>query len=398
MGWRPPEGVAGGRERDDHDAGAIVLVCRDGAAIAGCLRVVPPEPGRLLPTERDFGVRVRPPGSAGDVGRLVVAPGHRGATGPLVLAGLFAAAWLELRALGLSRAIGAAPAPMIAVYRMMGLTVTELGPPMPHWGEERIPLEVSGAEASLGFAEPAGGGDALAADRSFTRRRLLVGGAGAAGALLVVGVPDLAAQGRPATVGGGPTDLRTIGMIGRVDQAGRALTAVGRLTRVRGLPIAALSTAAPSTIATDPAAADLGTARFTFIARATIVGLSVLGSSISAVADGTIAIHFLPRGGARIDDPASVAQGRPLATLAGRFQNDLALDSPDNATALLAADLTQRGARAFTVSGRRHRLGRAGLAWTLRASGRGRRLEPSEPRSQIFLSGDLGVADARDTA
>ncbi len=199
-------------------------------------------------------------------------------------------------------------------------------------------------------------------------------------------------------MGGGPTDLRTIGLIGRVDQAGRALTAVGRLTRVRGLPIAALSTAAPSTIATDPAAADLGTARFTFIARATIVGLSVLGSSISAVADGTIAIHFLPRGGARIDDPASVAQGRPLATLAGRFQNDLALDSPDNATASLAADLTQRGARAFTVSGRRHRLGRAGLAWTLRASGRGRRLEPSEPRSQIFLSGDLGVADARDTA
>jgi hypothetical protein len=262
-----------------------------------------------------------------------------------------------------------------------------------------IPLEATAGETGLAVVASPGPGDPREAERAFTRRRLLVGGAAAAGGMLVVGVPDLAAQ-RPATrtLVAGPTDLRTIGLIGRVDQAGRSLTAVGRLTRIRGLAIAALSTAPPATTATDPAAADLSTARFTFRAQATIVGLSALGSSITAVADGTVAIHFLPRGGARLDDPASVAQGRPVATLAGRFQNDLALDSPDNAGLSLTADLTQRTARAFTLSGRRHRLGGAGLAWTLRASGRGRRLEPSEPRSQLFLSGDLGVADAREPA
>jgi hypothetical protein len=87
MGWVPPAEIVDGRERDEDDARAIVLVCRDGAQIAGCMRVVPPAPGRLLPTERDFGVRASPPGSAADVGRLVVAPDRRGAGGPLVMAG-----------------------------------------------------------------------------------------------------------------------------------------------------------------------------------------------------------------------------------------------------------------------------------------------------------------------
>jgi N-acyl-L-homoserine lactone synthetase len=387
MGWARPESMPDGIERDDDDDRAVVLVCRDGARIAGCARLVVPMPGRPLPTERDFGLTADPEGTASDLGRLVVSPGHRGMRSPVVILGLLARGWLETRALGMRRILASAPPELIELYRTLGIRLTELGPPRRHRGAERVPVELAGVEDLPAFAddEPV---------RPITRRSLLVGGAAAAGGALVVGVPPLAALGRaPRTVGAGPTDRTTIGLIAQIDQVGRELTALGRLTRVRGLPIAALTTGPPGVSSSDPAAADLSAARFTVVARCTIASLSVLGSSITAIAAGRISVHFLPQGGARADDPASFSPGRAIATFEGTFQNDLALDSPDNASTSLLAGLSQRSARAFTLSGRRHRLGRAGLAWTLRASGRGRRLEPTAPRSQLFMSGDMTVGD-----
>jgi hypothetical protein len=84
-----------------------------------------------------------------------------------------------------------------------------------------------------------------------------------------------------------------------------------------------------------------------------------------------------------------------VATFDVDSQNDLALDGPDNATASLHADMTQRRARAFVLGGRRLRIGSAGLVWSLRASGRGVRSEPTIPRSTIFVSGGMALADAR---
>jgi hypothetical protein len=48
----------------------------------------------------------------------------------------------------------------------------------------------------------------------------------------------------------------------------------------------------------------------------------------------------------------------------------------------------------ITLGGRRVQLGRPALPWGLRASGRGERTDPVTPRSQFFLSGDMGVVDA----
>ncbi len=385
MGWARAESMPDGVERDQDDDRAVVLVCRDGTGIAGSARLVVPVPGRPLPTERDFDVDALD--GATDLGRLVVGPEHRGMRSPVVIIGLFARAWLETRALGLRRIAASAPPELVELYRTLGVRLTELGPPRRHWGAERVPVELAGVEDRPAFAE--------APARSLTRRSLLVSGAAAAGGALVVGVPTLAAQGRPPrTVGAPGTDRPTIGLLARVDQVGRELTAVGRLTRLQGVPLAALTTGSPGLSSTDPAAADLSLARFTVVARCTIAGLSVLGSSITAIASGRIAIHFLPQGGARLDDPASFAPGRPVATFEGTFQNDLALDSPDNASTSLLADLSQRSARVFVLSGRRHRVGRAGLSWALRASGRGRRLEPTTPRSQLFMSGDMTLGDA----
>ena len=391
MGWARAESMPDGMERDADDDRAVVLVCRDGTGIAGSARLVVPAPGRPLPTERDFGLE--PLEGATDLGRLVLGPEHRGMRSPVVIIGLFARAWLETRALGQRRIVASAPPGLVELYRTLGVRLTELGPPRRHRGVERVPVELAGVEDRPAFA-------ADRPSRSITRRSLLVSGAAAAaGGALVVGVPALAAQGPPPrTVGAPATDRPTIGLIAQVDQVGRELTALGRLTRLQGVPLAALTTRPPGFSSTDPVAADLSLARFTVVARCTIAGLSVLGSSITSISSGRIAVHFLPQGGARLDDPASFASGRAVAIFEGTFQNDLALDSPDNASTSLLADLSQRSARVFVLSGRRHRLGRAGLAWTLRASGRGRRLEPTTPRSQLFMSGDMTLGDGAPLA
>ena len=189
----------------------------------------------------------------------------------------------------------------------------------------------------------------------------------------------------------------TIGFISRIDQAGRSLTSVGWLTRAQGLPESALYTRPPATISTSPSASDASTVRFTVVSEATIQAISALGGVINTVCSGRTRIFFLPNGGASINDPASFATGSPIATMASEFQTNLAVDTPDHAAATLSGDLTQRSARVFTVDGQRYQLGRPGLAWTMRADGRGVRTEATTPKSQIFLSGDMGVIDAART-
>jgi N-acyl-L-homoserine lactone synthetase len=154
MGWGNPDDFPDGRERDEYDEGATFVVCRDGEALAGSLRIVEPEPGRPLPVEREFGIRIDPPGDAVDAGRFVVAPGYRGRDGHPVLTGLFCRCWLELRRLGYKRLVGA-PSGGIDFYRRLGLRLTALGPAKTYWGEERTPVEISGRGENT-FAAVAG--------------------------------------------------------------------------------------------------------------------------------------------------------------------------------------------------------------------------------------------------
>jgi N-acyl-L-homoserine lactone synthetase len=149
MGWGKPEDFPDGRERDEYDDGAVFIVCRDGAAIVGTLRLVLPESGRRLPIERDFGIRLEPPGEALDAGRLVVAARYRGGRGHPVLTGLFSRCWLEARRLGYARLVAASPSKVIGLYRDLGLRITVLGPPRVHWGEERTPIEIAGGEKTF---------------------------------------------------------------------------------------------------------------------------------------------------------------------------------------------------------------------------------------------------------
>lgn len=150
-GWGSPADYPDGRERDEHDDGATFVVCRDGTALAGSLRLISPGPARLLPTERDFGIRVRPPGRVLEVGRIVVSPSARAGRSHLILAGLCARGWLEAYARGFDRAVSTAAPEVIDLYRSLGMRITVLGPAQEHWGTSRVPIQIEGDEDSFAF-------------------------------------------------------------------------------------------------------------------------------------------------------------------------------------------------------------------------------------------------------
>ena len=149
LGWARPADYPDGRERDEHDDGATLVVCRDGDSIVGSARVVPPMPGSLLPAEREFQIRVEPSGRAVEVGRIVVPRLERVGRSHLILAGVFARTWLIARDLGYDRIVSTASAEVIELYRGLGLTVIPLAKPRLSWGEERAPIELAGSERSL---------------------------------------------------------------------------------------------------------------------------------------------------------------------------------------------------------------------------------------------------------
>jgi hypothetical protein len=230
-------------------------------------------------------------------------------------------------------------------------------------------------------------------------RRGLLGEAGgvAAGGLLVLGLPetaDAARRRRGAQVGAGRTDRHTVGVIAQIEQVGAALTTFGYVTRARGLPNSALFTRPPGKTPNDPRTADASAARITFFSQTRLDSLSTVGSVITAIATGGVRFFHQPGGGASFADPGSFSRGEEIASFRGSFQNNLSIDGPDRAGVALSGDLAQRSARRFSIGGRNVRFGNRGLPWELEATGRGQRTEPSTPRSQLFVSGELGVVDA----
>ena len=150
-GWATEADFPGGRECDEYEDEATFVVCRDGDEVAGSLRVVLPSDHRPLPTERDFGLRARPAGRVGEVGRIVVSPSARAGRSHLVLAGLCARAWQVLHGGGCDRALSTAAPDVIDLYRALGLRVTVLGPARLHWGVARAPIQIDGDEHTFAF-------------------------------------------------------------------------------------------------------------------------------------------------------------------------------------------------------------------------------------------------------
>jgi N-acyl-L-homoserine lactone synthetase len=159
MGWAKPEDYPDGRERDAYDDGATFVVCRDASEIIASARLVPPVPGELLPSEREFQVRVAPPGRPVEVGRVIIPRRYRSGRSHLIMAGLFARSGLIAHHLGYDRVVSTASAPLIDLYRGLGLAVTVLALPKFSWGEERALIELSATEQSIGPLARAAGVD-----------------------------------------------------------------------------------------------------------------------------------------------------------------------------------------------------------------------------------------------
>jgi N-acyl-L-homoserine lactone synthetase len=142
-GWRRPEEMPDGMERDEYDdEHAAQIVGWDRSTLAATARVVYPVRGRPLPTEAAFGIVAEPAGRVVDAGRLIVAPEHRDGE-HRVLGGLSASIWTTMAARGYRWAAVAISQPMIEFSRTLGFDVVTLGPSRRYWGEDRFPARLS---------------------------------------------------------------------------------------------------------------------------------------------------------------------------------------------------------------------------------------------------------------
>ncbi|MGD2071475.1 MAG: GNAT family N-acyltransferase [Gemmatimonadota bacterium] len=143
---RAAERMPDGLEQDGFDPGAVQILGSDASGAIATCRLVLPEPGRPLPTEREFGLRISADREIVEVGRVVVDPGYRG-DGHSILMGLIARAWLSMRDRGFTAAIGATPGRLVDLFDALGFQVSRLGPARMYWGEMRYPFLCEGGSA-----------------------------------------------------------------------------------------------------------------------------------------------------------------------------------------------------------------------------------------------------------
>lgn len=186
-GWARAQDLPDDGEYDEHDAHALQIgawtqdadrgVARGGgrgglaggSALIGAIRLVLPAPGRLLPVEAEFGLRVEPAGAVAEAGRLVIAHTHRGDPAHRAWGALFARVWLELRERNMSVLAGAASPAMVARLRALGLPFEVLGPAREHWGELRHPVRLDPADGAPRWYQggvPSGAGPSTGTARS----------------------------------------------------------------------------------------------------------------------------------------------------------------------------------------------------------------------------------------
>ena len=147
-GWATTADFPDGLERDDFDERAVHVLGRHGDRVVAVARLVFPQPGQTLPTEREFGLTMQPVDGVVDIGRAIIVKDYRSAEHTLFGA-LLARCWLEIRARGYQNLCGAATAARLQRYQQFGLPLRIVGPSRSYWGEDRHPVFLDGQE----FAE-----------------------------------------------------------------------------------------------------------------------------------------------------------------------------------------------------------------------------------------------------
>ncbi|HEX2620159.1 MAG TPA: GNAT family N-acetyltransferase [Phototrophicaceae bacterium] len=145
-GWKQPEELPDGIEKDAYDDDAVQLVVWDDGietvpVLAATTRLVFPADGRRLPTEAAFDITFEPAGRVVDVGRTIVARPYRDARRHMLLQGVIAHSWVEITARGYHEISAILTRDMIDRYHEVGFEVTTVAPPQPYWGVERYPCQ-----------------------------------------------------------------------------------------------------------------------------------------------------------------------------------------------------------------------------------------------------------------
>lgn len=146
-GWAYPEDFPTELEQDIYDGQGLHLIGQAGATIVATTRLIFPDPGRLLPTEAEFGLRIEPQGRVVDGGRAIVSRAYSGRQHH-IFAGLLGQSWFELKARGFYYLCGLASAAMIRLCRSIGYQITILGPARQYWGEWRHPIRFDVLEST----------------------------------------------------------------------------------------------------------------------------------------------------------------------------------------------------------------------------------------------------------
>jgi N-acyl-L-homoserine lactone synthetase len=155
-GWATPADFPDGLERDAYDDQALQIIgCVEDTMLA-TIRLVLPSAQRPLPTETAFDLEIEPRQQIADLGRAIVMTADRKDRPPQALLGLVGQSWLEARARRFSELCGAATAPMLRLYRLLGFRLMPLGSPRMYWGEERHPYKLDVLQTAKSLSQRRG--------------------------------------------------------------------------------------------------------------------------------------------------------------------------------------------------------------------------------------------------
>jgi hypothetical protein len=199
--------------------------------------------------------------------------------------------------------------------------------------------------------------------------------------LLIVSLQLKSAQAAPLEVGVGTAGQNAFEFIGRINQNGLDFTGFGYLTYIRDLN--------NGEIYTNPANPSEDTARFTYVATATLTSRAILTDVFVINSQGTITFYFTQSPPDRsFDNSASFANGTPIATASMRYQDILLVQSPDKGLATGVAEVVQLSAPAFTLNGQSYQFGQSNLLYRFSTVGNGTRTNPGPPISFVLLAGN----------
>lgn len=149
MGWISADEASDRLEKDAYDDDAAHVGAWDGGQLVGTQRIVFPVPGRLLPLEKAFGLKIEPQGQVVHADRIAIAREYRGDHSHLLLAATMSRSWLEWRSRGFHHCTGVVTPPLERVYRDFGLEVEILGEAREYCGELRSPARFHVVAAAI---------------------------------------------------------------------------------------------------------------------------------------------------------------------------------------------------------------------------------------------------------